>query len=114
MAVITAIVNDAGYHNVFVYQLQIHFKPGDMLVAISASGNSPNVVAAAKWVKNHGGKVVGLVGFDGVQLKTLCDLVIHAKTPKGEYGPVEDVHMVLNHLVYTWLRTQAIPNKQGV
>lgn len=102
----TAIANDEGYQNVFVSQLRIHYRPGDMLVAISASGNSPNVVAAAEWVGKRGGKVIGLVGFDGGRLKTLCDLLIHARTPKGEFGPVEDIHMILDHLIYTWLRNR--------
>ena len=111
MAVVTAIANDVGYHNIFVYQLRIHYRPGDLLVAISASGNSPNVVAAAEWVKKRGGKVIGLVGFDGGKLKPLCDVVIHVKTAKGEYGPVEDIHMVVDHLVYTWLRSRTPQQK---
>ncbi len=106
VAALTAIANDDGYQNVFVRQLRIHYRPGDKLVAISASGNSPNVVAAAEWVKQHGGKVIGLVGFDGGKLKALSDLVIHVETQKGEYGPVEDIHMILDHLVYSWLRTR--------
>ena len=47
--------------------------------------------------------MIGLVGFDGGMLKGLCDVVIHAETPKGEYGPVEGVHMILDHMSYTWL-----------
>lgn len=102
-AVMTAIANDDGYEHLFVYQLRIHYRPGDKLVAISASGNSPNVVAAAEWVRERGGKVIGLVGFDGGKLKPLCDVVIHAETARGEYGPVEDIHMIVDHLVYAWL-----------
>jgi len=106
VAAMTAIGNDNGYEYVFVHQLRIHYRPGDMLIAISASGNSPNVVTAAEWVKRQGGKVLGLVGFDGGALKGLCDVLVHAETPKGEYGPVEDVHMIMDHLVYTWLRNR--------
>lgn len=106
VAAMTAIGNDDGYGNIFVYQLRIHYRPGDILVAISASGNSSSVVSAVEWVKHQGGKVLGLVGFDGGALKGLCDVLIHAETPKGEYGPVEDVHMILDHLVYTWLRSR--------
>lgn len=109
VAAMTAIGNDDGYEHVFVYQLRIHYRPGDMLIAISTSGNSSNVVSAAEWVKRQGGKVLGLVGFDGGALKNLCDVLIHAETPKGEYGPVEDVHMILDHLIYTWLRSKAQP-----
>ncbi|MFZ5447607.1 MAG: D-sedoheptulose-7-phosphate isomerase [Thermodesulfobacteriota bacterium] len=103
-SVMTAIANDDGYHNTFVNQLRIHYRPGDRLIVISASGNSPNVVAAARWVRGRGGKVLGLTGFDGGELNNLCDVVIHVNTPKGEYGPVEDIHMVMDHLVANWLQ----------
>ena len=102
-AVTTAIANDHGYDNLFVHQLRVHYRTGDKLVAISASGNSPNVIAAAEWVKKRGGIVIGLVGFDGGKLKNICDIAIHARTSKGEYGPVEDIHIILDHLIYTWL-----------
>jgi len=104
VAGMTAIANDFGYDELFVYQLRAHYRPGDRLVAISASGNSPNVIAAAEWIKKRRGTVIGLVGFDGGKLKEYCDILIHIRTPKGEYGPVEDVHMILDHLIYTWLR----------
>ena len=110
VAAMTAIANDTGYANLFVYQLRIHYRLGDKLIAISASGNSPNIVEAARWVKRRGGRVIGLVGFDGGELKRLSDVVIHAETPKDEYGPVEDVHMILDHLVYTWLKSRRLTN----
>lgn len=103
-SLVTAIGNDDGYHNIFVNQLRIHYRPQDLLIVISASGNSPNVVAAARWVKDRGGKVMGLVGFDSGELKTACDILINVETPKGEYGPVEDVHMVMDHLVANYLQ----------
>lgn len=98
----TAIANDHGYDGIFSRQLEIHYRPGDILVAISASGNSPNLLSAARWVKARGGSVMGLLGFDGGELKSLCDWAVLVRTPKGEYGPVEDTHMVLDHLVMTW------------
>ena len=103
VSVISAIANDDGYENVFVNQLKIHYRNGDKLVAISASGNSPNVVAASEWVKNRNGKVIGLIGFDGGKLKDICDIAIHVKTPEGEYGPVEDIHIIIDHLISNWL-----------
>ena len=96
---ITATANDDGYAAIFVAQLRLIYRPGDVLVVISASGNSPNIVAAARWVKAHGGKVLGLLGFDGGAVKGLCDTLLHVKTATGEYGPVEDVHSVFNHLL---------------
>lgn len=106
VSLITAIANDDGYNNMFINQLQIFYNQGDKLIAISASGNSPNIVAAAEWVKARGGKVIGLVGFDGGRLKDICDIVIHVNTPKGEYGPVEDIHLVVDHLIASWLQNK--------
>ncbi len=107
-AVIMAIANDDGYDNLFVNQLRIHYRPGDKLVAISASGNSPNVVSAAEWVKERDGIVMSLVGFDGGKLKDISDITIHAKTTKGDYGPVEDVHMIMDHLLANWLQYKVL------
>lgn len=104
MAFLTAIGNDDGYDQVFVRQLIVHYRPSDVLIAISASGNSPNAVAAAKWVREQGGVVVGMLGFDGGTLAGLCDIAIVAKADKGEYGLVEDVHMILDHVLTTWLQ----------
>jgi len=101
-----AVANDTGYENIFVNQLRIHYRKGDKLVAISASGNSPNVVVAAEWVKKQGGAVIALVGFDGGKLKEIGDVVVQVKAVKGEYGPVEDIHMILDHLVSYWLQYQ--------
>lgn len=103
VASMTAIANDCSYDDIFVRQLNLYYKRGDKLVAISASGNSPNVVNAATWVKKRGGRIIGLVGFDGGKLKKISDICIHVKTPKGEYGPVEDIHMIMDHLIYTWM-----------
>jgi D-sedoheptulose 7-phosphate isomerase len=101
-AALTALGNDRSYSDVFAGQLATHYRAGDKLVVISASGNSPNVVVAARWVKDRGGRVIGLLGFDGGELLTLCDVTVHVRTPKGEYGPVEDIHLMVNHLVAAW------------
>jgi D-sedoheptulose 7-phosphate isomerase len=103
-SVITAIANDVGYENIFINQLKIHFRPGDKLLAISASGNSPNVVLAAEWVKQQGGRVIGFLGFSGGKLKNISDVVLHVKSEAGEYGPVEDAHLVLNHILAHWFQ----------
>lgn len=106
VAAMTATANDYGYENLFVRQLIPYYKPGDKLIAISASGNSQNVVLACEWVKKKKGRVIGFVGFDGGKLKNICDVFIHVKTEKGEYGPVEDIHMIIEHLIYMWLRNK--------
>ena len=103
-SVITAIANDLGYENVFLNQLKIHYRQGDKLLAISASGNSPNVVVAAEWVKKQGGRIISFVGFTGGQLQELSDVFIHVKSEVGEYGPVEDAHLVLNHILAHWFQ----------
>ena len=68
-SVLTAIANDVGYDNVFINQLKIHYKKGDIAIILSASGNSKNLINAAKWIKNKKGKVLSIVGFDGGLLK---------------------------------------------
>lgn len=105
-SVITAIANDVGYENVFLNQLKIHYRQGDKLLAISASGNSPNIVAAAKWVKEQGGCVIAFVGFTGGMLKEISDVVLHVKAQAGEYGPVEDAHLALNHILAHWFQSK--------
>lgn len=103
VAILTAIGNDYGYDKIFVLQLQTLMRPGDVVVAISASGNSPNVVEAIEWANANGATTVGLTGFDGGKLRTLANLSVHVPTAKGEYGPVEDIHMVLDHLIGAYL-----------
>ena len=115
--VLTALANDAGYENAFVEQMRGLFRPGDVLVAISASGNSENVLRAVQYANEQGGISVGLVGFDGGKIKTLCRECIHVETNRGEYCPVEDVHLAICHAVTTYLRRLAAgdePARTGV
>jgi D-sedoheptulose 7-phosphate isomerase len=100
---ITAVANDVHYDEVFVEQLKTLMNPGDCLLAISASGNSPNVLRAAEYAKAEGGFVIGLTGFAGGLLREVADEVIHIATPHGDYGPVEDVHILLDHLLTSYL-----------
>ncbi len=100
---ITAAGNDYGYEAIFTNQMNFVFNEGDVLVCISASGNSANVVNAAKLAKERKGVVIALVGFDGGELGRLADHSILTQTPKGEYGPVEDAHMILDHIITSYL-----------
>lgn len=102
-AVMTAIANDFGYEHLFTKQLETVLEPGDLVVAISASGNSPNVIKALELAKSRGNKTIALTGFDGGKMRSMADIVVHTDTSKGEYGPVEDMHMFLNHLIGTYL-----------
>ncbi len=102
-AVITAIANDYGYEYIFSKQLAALLKKNDVVVAISASGNSPNLLKAIDVARQKEAITVGLVAFDGGKLKKMTDTSIHVPTLKGEYGPAEDAHMMLDHLVSSYL-----------
>lgn len=105
VSVLTALANDRGYENVFAAQMERRLEAGDVVILISASGDSPNVVGAAELARRDGAVTVGFVGFDGGKLAGICDHVVLARTPEGEYGPVEDVHMVLGHLLASYFRS---------
>lgn len=105
-SVLTAIANDVGYEEVFLNQLKIHFKKNDKILIFSASGNSENLLKAAKWVRKRGGKVISILGFDGGKLKKLSNHYIHFKTEKGEYGPVEDLQLMINHILAHWFQVK--------
>lgn len=100
--VVTAISNDIGYENIFYMQLLDVLKPEDMIIAISCSGNSPNITKAIDYAKTVGSTIVGCTGFDGGELRKKSDICFHVDTPKGEYGLVEDMHMILDHIIYSY------------
>ena len=101
VALMTAWANDTDYNHIFSEPLKNLAQAGDVLVAISASGNSPNIIAAAEAAKELGVEVVGLTGFGGGQLANLSDAAF--VVPSSEYGPVEDVHMILDHIITGYL-----------
>ena len=103
LAVITAIGNDDGYEKIFSQQLRVLLKKQDVVVSISASGNSPNLIHAINTAKTMGAISVGISAFDGGKMKELVDFSLHVPSEKGEYGPAEDAHMVLDHLVANYL-----------
>jgi D-sedoheptulose 7-phosphate isomerase len=102
-AVITAVANDFGYEEVFSQQIQVLGKPGDVLVAISASGNSPNLLRAMHSASQQAITTVAITAFDGGQMRVQTDHGVHIPTEAGEYGPAEDAHLILNHLVGNYL-----------
>jgi len=102
-AMITAIANDDGYEEIFSQQLRVLLKKQDVVVSISASGNSPNLIHAINVAKTMGAISVGISAFDGGKMKDLVDFSLHVPSEKGEYGPAEDAHMVLDHLVANYL-----------
>jgi len=103
LPIITALGNDFGYEEIFYRQLKVMGKKDDVLVSISASGNSPNLLKAVEYAKSIGIITVGITAFDGGKLKQESDHSIHVQTERGEYGPAEDVHMIMDHLVGAYL-----------
>jgi len=101
--VLTALGNDYGYEDVFVRQLMVYGRPGDVLVGISASGNSPNLLHAFDYALSVGITTIALTAFDGGRMKDIAEHNIHIPTGEKEYGPAEDVHMILDHLVGAYL-----------
>lgn len=95
----SALANDEGYERAFAGQLENFAMAGDVLVCISASGNSPNLVRAVELARARGVTTVGLLGFDGGTLKSLVDVTVCVCTEKGAYELVEDVHSVICHSV---------------
>jgi len=100
--VCSAISNDVGYENIFYLQLKGLLKPKDLIIAISCSGNSPNIVKAVKYARKMDANIIGCTGFDGGYLKNNCDVSFHIDAADGEYGLVEDMHMILDHIIYSY------------
>jgi D-sedoheptulose 7-phosphate isomerase len=94
---ITALGNDLGYEHVFAEQLILYARRGDLLVVITASGNSPNIIKAVELAHEMGLRTAGLLGFDGGKVRPLLNTVL--LVPDFQYGYVEDLHMVLDHLI---------------
>ena len=97
IATVMAIANDIGYEEVFRFQLQGNLEPGDILIAISGSGNSENIINAVEYAKQQGNQVIGLTGFDGGRLKKLSDISLHV--PVMSMQVTEDIHMIFDHLM---------------
>lgn len=97
VATILAIANDIGYEEIFRFQLQGKLNKGDIVVAISGSGNSDNVLRAVEYAKESQAVVIGMTGFSGGKLKDLCDYPLHV--PVHSMQITEDIHMVLDHLM---------------
>lgn len=97
MATVMAIANDIGYEEVFRFQLRGVMEPGDILVAISGSGNSKNVLNAVEYAREQGNPVIGITGYNGGKLKELCAVSLHA--PVNSMQVTEDIHMMFDHLM---------------
>jgi D-sedoheptulose 7-phosphate isomerase len=100
---LTALANDEGYDRVFTGQLENFARRGDVLIVISASGSSPNLVNAVEFARAKGIVTIGLLGFDGGVLKDLVDELLWVESDMGLYGPVETAHVLLCDMLSTCL-----------
>ena len=98
----TAIANDLGYDEVFVRQLENLLDRDDVVVIISGSGNSPNVLKAAKFAKKKGAVTIGMTGFTGGKLRKLVDVCLHIDS--DQYGVIEDLHMAAGSILAFYLK----------
>lgn len=97
VSTVMAIANDIGYEEIFRFQLRGRLQPGDLVIGISGSGNSKNVLNAVEYAKECGNTVVGITGFGGGKLRELADLSLHV--PVNSMQITEDIHMVFDHLM---------------
>jgi D-sedoheptulose 7-phosphate isomerase len=94
---LTALANDGGYGQVFSEQLMNLIRPGDVLIALSGSGRSPNILEAIRYARSQSATVVALLGFDGGEAVALADEYV--LVPSDDYGLIEDMHMILDHVL---------------
>lgn len=103
---ITALGNDLGYEHIFTEQLILYARPSDLLLVISGSGNSTNIVKAVELARTMGLRTAGMLGFDGGLVKSLLDTVM--LIPDFKYAYVEDLHMIMEHLITDYFSLQFV------
>lgn len=104
VATISAYANDLSFDDIFVQQLRNLVHKGDVVIAITGSGNSKNVIKAMKYARDCGAVTVGMLGFDGGKVRKLLDKYV--LVPSNHYGRIEDVHLIIEHLITDYLRTK--------
>jgi D-sedoheptulose 7-phosphate isomerase len=104
IGIVTAVGNDLEYAQTFSVPLAVYGRRGDLAVAISASGNSPNILAACKLARERGLRVVALTGFAGGKVAEMADL--HINVPSDNYGIIEDLHLSIGHIVAQSLKAR--------
>jgi phosphoheptose isomerase len=112
MPLLTAIANDIGYEDIFSFPLSKYASQGDILLSVSSSGNSPNIVKAIETAKSLGVLTISFLGFEGGKAKELSDLCLH--TPSDNYGVCEDAHHALMHILSQYIRLVSINNQSEV
>ena len=108
-AVLTCLGNDEGYDGIYFRQLAVLARPGDVAIALSGSGNSPNIVKALEWCRDHGVKTFAVLGFSGGASKDLTDVPIHV--PVDDMQISEDLQLIVGHMLMQWLykHHEAVP-----
>lgn len=103
-AVLTCLANDEGYEKIFSLQLAVQARPGDILLAFSGSGNSPNILRALEEAKRIGMRSYAVLGFSGGKAKALVDTAIHF--PINDMQMSEDTQLIIGHMIMQWLYAQ--------
>jgi D-sedoheptulose 7-phosphate isomerase len=111
-SILTALANDLGYENVFSEQLVNVMSAGDVLIVISASGNSPNVLKAIHFARLQSVETIALLGFDGGVAARLVDIPIVVRS--AEYGIIEDVHLAINHMLVEYFKERLAESQPWV
>ena len=99
---LTAIANDLSFDDIFAYQLQSQARPGDVLIAVSSSGRSPNIVRALTWARDHDVRTIALTGFDGGDARRLAEVSVHVDV--ANYGIIEDLHQAVMHALAQFIQ----------
>ena len=99
---LTAIANDIGYDDSFAFQLRAQSEPGDVLIAVSSSGRSTNIIRALQWGRDNGLRTIALTGFDGGEAREIADAAVHVQS--SNYGIVEDLHQSIMHAMAQYIR----------
>jgi len=100
-AVLTCLANDKGYDDIFSMQLAVQGRPGDVLIALSGSGNSPNILKALEQARESGMRTYAILGYNGGKAKAMADVAIHSAVDDMQIA--EDMQLVVGHMIMQWL-----------
>jgi len=101
-SVVTCLANDEGYEHIFSLQLAVHGQPGDVLLVLSGSGNSPNILQALDQARTQGVKSYAMLGYTGGKAKAIADVAIHF--PIDDMQISEDLQLIIGHMIMQWLK----------
>jgi D-sedoheptulose 7-phosphate isomerase len=103
-SVLTCLANDIGYDKIFSHQLENKLKPQDLVIVLSGSGNSPNIIKAIEVAKAKGAKTLGMLGFNGGKAKTMVDILLHAEVDDMQVA--EDLQVMIGHAAMRMMEEQ--------